>query len=249
MPGDIELLEAEIDTLWARDARGRLVRREPGGRAAPHLAVAIAPDGKTIVAVGAAVPNALALAVREAAAAVPPARAGGVPAAVGRCREILEGPLGALVLTSGPSYVVPGGTAFASRATVHRSDDAGAGAFHFSAPAEANWSAEEWRLLLAGALGPWAIATVGGEVAAICHSARLAPRGAEAGVWTHPRYRGQGHAAAVTAAWASLIAPSGRYAFYSTAAENLSSQRVAARLKLRPIGWIWQLATGASDAP
>jgi hypothetical protein len=36
----------------------------------------------------------------------------------------------------------------------------------------------------------------------------------------------------------------GRVLFYSTDAQNLSSQRVAARLGLRPIGWTWNLATG-----
>ena len=46
----------------------------------------------------------------------------------------------------------------------------------------------------------------------------------------------------LTAAWAALTRPSGRHLFYSTSGENVSSQRVAARLGLRPIGWLWQLA-------
>jgi predicted GNAT family acetyltransferase len=80
-----------------------------------------------------------------------------------------------------------------------------------------------------------------GEVVSICHCARLSDRGAEAGVWTDAKYRGRGLAAAVTAAWASLLAGSGRTLFYSTSAENVSSQRVAARLGLREIGWMWKV--------
>ena len=88
-------------------------------------------------------------------------------------------------------------------------------------------------MLLAGVLGPWAIGSIDGRVVSICHCARLAARGAEAGVWTDPGFRGQGHAAAVVAAWASLLAPTGRHLFDSTFSENWSSQRVAARLGLR----------------
>lgn len=110
-------------------------------------------------------------------------------------------------------------------------------------PPRANWSGEEWNALVDGALGPWAMVTGDAQVIAICHSARLTERGAEAGVWTDPDHRGQGHAAAVTAAWASLLAGSGRALFYSTSSTNTSSQRVAARLNLRPIGWTWRLAS------
>ncbi|TME31877.1 MAG: GNAT family N-acetyltransferase [Chloroflexi bacterium] len=78
-------------------------------------------------------------------------------------------------------------------------------------------------------------------VVSICHTPAVSERGAEAGVWTRPEFRGQGYAVAVTAAWATLARPSGRHLFYSTAGANVSSQRVAARLGLRPLGWLWQL--------
>ena len=71
-------------------------------------------------------------------------------------------------------------------------------------------------------------------------------RGAEAGTWTDPDFQRRGYAAAVTAAWASLFAPTGRQLFYSTSADNRSSQRVAERLGLHPIGWLWKIAPGAS---
>jgi hypothetical protein len=37
--------------------------------------------------------------------------------------------------------------------------------------------------------------------------------------------------------------PAGRHLFYSTDAHNVSSQRVAERLRLRLIGWTWRIAT------
>jgi RimJ/RimL family protein N-acetyltransferase len=80
-------------------------------------------------------------------------------------------------------------------------------------------------------------------VTSICHTpGPLAARAAECGVWTRPECRGHGHAAATAAAWAEILRPSGRTLFYSTDADNRSSQRVASRLGLRPIGWTWRLA-------
>lgn len=104
-----------------------------------------------------------------------------------------------------------------------------------------NWTQDEWRQLLDGSLGPWASVVRGDRVVSLCHTAKLADRGAEAGTWTDPDCRGRGYAAAATAAWASLFAPGGRYLFYSTSADNRSSQRVAERLGLPLIGWIWRL--------
>jgi predicted GNAT family acetyltransferase len=85
------------------------------------------------------------------------------------------------------------------------------------------------------------MAAVDDQVISLCHSARLTEVAAEAGVWTDPRHRGHGLAAATTAAWASLLAPTGRQLFYSTSADNRSSQQVTARLGLRCIGWTWQV--------
>ncbi|WP_066951337.1 GNAT family N-acetyltransferase [Microtetraspora fusca] len=65
--------------------------------------------------------------------------------------------------------------------------------------------------------------------------------GAEAGTWTDPAFRGRGYAAATTAAWAGLLSADCPHLFYSTSADNLSSQRVAGRLGLRAIGRLWKL--------
>lgn len=245
MATDLELLEIEIETLWASDHRGRLVSsRESIVRPAPHLVIAVSNDGQ-IATIGSEVPDGLAVELQAAVAGESPSPPATPPASIARCEQLLKNAVGLVELSAGPSYVIPLATAFESPAVIVHSDDENTDALRDQAAKRAGWSAEEWNLLLDGSYGPWAVATIGGRVIAICHTARLADRGAEAGVWTDPEFRGQGHGAAVTAAWASLLAPSGRHLFYSTSADNLSSQRVAARLNLHPIGWMWKL----SDPP
>ena len=79
------------------------------------------------------------------------------------------------------------------------------------------------------------------SVVSICHTPVANARAAEAGTWTRAEFRGRGLAAACTAEWARLLRPSGRLLFYSTSRSNRSSQRVAARLRLRRLGCLWQL--------
>jgi hypothetical protein len=46
MISDLELLDVEIDTLWLKDERNRLVEeRRPNGLAAPHLVIAVSNAG------------------------------------------------------------------------------------------------------------------------------------------------------------------------------------------------------------
>jgi RimJ/RimL family protein N-acetyltransferase len=259
VPTDQELLKIEIETLWATDPRGRLVvDKGPGwqGRKAPHLVIAVSNDGK-VAAIGSEVSDDLAVGLLAAVAEGPPSPPATPPASIARCEQLLSDSLGPVELSANPAYVIAADTAFKSTAEIFRSDGNTAEALHTRVPQRAGWSlAEElrtrvpqrawslddWQLLLDGSFGPWAAAIITGQVIAFGHTARLTDRGAEVGVWTDPEFRGQGHAAAVTAAWASLLATTGRHLFYSTSADNLSSQRVTSRLGLRPIGWRWQLS-------
>jgi RimJ/RimL family protein N-acetyltransferase len=138
---------------------------------------------------------------------------------------------------SGLAYLVEPGTRFASDARILVSN-----APELRGANPGNWEPLEWDELLDGKLGPWAIAIERGAAVSIAHTCRiLTPRSAECGVWTHPDTRGRGLAAAVTAAWAALLHPTGRHVFYSTSAENVSSQRVAQRLGLRLLGRTWHV--------
>jgi RimJ/RimL family protein N-acetyltransferase len=241
MTSDLELLALEIETQWTADERGRMLHtRELNSRPAPLMVVA-ASGQEHVVAFGREVPDGLVTELEAAmAGAFAPETA--VPEPLTRCAEILEREVGPVAVSSGPSYVIPPGTAFPSDVPIVRSSDKDAEDLRNLSPLRGGWSDGEWKLLIDGALGPWAMAISDSEIVSICHCARLSERGAEAGVWTDADHRGRGYAAAVTAAWASLLEASGRTLFYSTSAKNVSSQRVAARLGLRPIGWLWNAA-------
>jgi len=75
-----------------------------------------------------------------------------------------------------------------------------------------------------------------GVAVAICNSARLTNRVAEADVETLEGYRGRGYAPVVVAAWAQAIRATGRTPLYSTSWDNLASQAVARKLGLIQYG-------------
>ncbi len=144
-----------------------------------------------------------------------------------------------LDVSGGPSYLIES-TPAPYGGTILTSDRAVPDALHAARP-ERWWEPREWSDLLAGKLGPWAIAFEAERVSALCHTPRGRDSAAEAGVWTHPDDRRRGLASAVTAAWAAVARSRYDVLFYSTSADNVGSQGVARRLGLRPLGWIWQL--------
>ena len=83
---------------------------------------------------------------------------------------------------------------------------------------------------------PWCVALEGRDIASIAFGGRIGRLGAEVGVYTFPGFRGRGMGAAVTAAWSSMASLRGRALFYSALETNVSSQRVASRLRLRQLG-------------
>jgi RimJ/RimL family protein N-acetyltransferase len=204
------------------------------------ILIAAARDGSALFA-GSDVPDALMPALLGAMDSSSRAAALDIePPALGVCREILQRPGVSLMVENGPTFLIAGSYRATESMHILRSDASGGGELRCLNPG--NWEPDEWDDLLDGVLGPWAIAVADGVVASICHTpAPMTAQAAECGVWTHPGYRGQGYAAAVTATWADILRPSARSLFYSTDAENRSSRRVAERLNLRLIGWAWRL--------
>lgn len=75
-----------------------------------------------------------------------------------------------------------------------------------------------------------------GDAVSLCCSAAVSHQAHEAGVETHPDFRGRGYAGKVTAAWARLVSCEGSYPLYSTSWENAASQAVAEKLQLVQYG-------------
>jgi Acetyltransferase (GNAT) domain len=229
MLSDLELLQNEMDLLWG-----------PNG---PDLVIACARDGQRWARVTKDVPEeAASRIVAEVACADVPAELSAPPPRLERWRTLLEDALGAaigLAPGSGPSYLIHDDVVFPTGVPLIRSDALNLTDVRGANPG--NWGTDEWRDLLGGRLGAWVMAVHEDRVISICHTPVANEGAAEAGVWTHPDFRGHGHAAAATAAWTALMRPTGRLLFYSTSHTNHSSQAVASRLHLRPIGYLWQL--------
>jgi len=228
---DLDLLRIELGVVWQLDSRRRI-------SGPPELVVAAAADGLAAV-VSHDIPDSVVESLLELIGQAIPSDPTRPPAVIYRCRELLSEP--ELTVTGGPSYVLPESIVRADDIDVLTSDSPVAPRVQGLRPA--NWQPGEWaELVLGGAGAPWAMVVERDRVVSICHTPRRSPVGAEAGTWTDPAYRGRGYAAATTAAWAELLTSECPYLFYSTSADNQSSQRVAERLGLHCIGWLWKLS-------
>ena len=229
---DLELLG--IQARMGLDERGRIAGQW-------GVTIAAAREGQLLF-LGSELPPQLADEIHAAFAVAPRGADPSVaPPALAMCERLLNNADGPLHGTWELCYVFSGLTRCTSTADLTLSTSQQREMVREGNPG--NWLAAEWDELVDGKLGPWAMATIGGRVISICHTPRkMTDDAAECGVWTDHDFRGQGHAAAVTAAWASILKPTGRHLFYSADAANRSSQRVAARLSLRLIGSTWSLA-------
>lgn len=89
-----------------------------------------------------------------------------------------------------------------------------------------------WLLAELAECQPCAGALEDGAVRAICFAARRGPHAVEAGVETAPGFRRRGLATRAVAAWANAVAEAGLAPLYSTEWRNRASLGVAARLGL-----------------
>jgi RimJ/RimL family protein N-acetyltransferase len=80
------------------------------------------------------------------------------------------------------------------------------------------------------------------RVVSICRSVRITPEAHEAGVETLPDFRGIGYAGDVVNEWARRVQASGAVPLYSTSWENVASQAVARKLRLKFYGTDFHIA-------
>lgn len=83
---------------------------------------------------------------------------------------------------------------------------------------------------------PMAASLQDGRAVSVCCSVRVSHPAHEAGVETHPDFRGRGHGARAVAEWAKAVREVGRVPLYSTSWENTASRALAARLRLAQFG-------------
>ncbi len=212
---------------------------------APHVVVASAPRGRTL-SLGAALPDEVA---DELAGLLGPAIGPEVevadtaapPPSAERCTELVTGARGPVTTVGAVCFLIErelDDLPVDTGAIICTSEMAGAGELR---PQLSEREVDEAR-------GPWATVVIDGAVVSVCCTARSFEGGAEAGTWTSPAFRGRGFAAAATVAWSRMVGPTTRFLFYSTGASNTSSQGVAARLGLQPLGRMWKLVPTADTS-
>jgi hypothetical protein len=243
---DLRLLRVDIDTMFVMSASGRIEREnDPDRSPGPRLFFAGCPFGN-IARVRYDVDDRVAQSVLDLVAKAPPWRDPDVlPGCVEKIVELLAGGQPAETVVAHLIYKLPNGLRHEHPAPIVRGDSpegrqmlgrlADRGMPDYMVDAGFKDPRDFWE--------PWSVALDGAEIASIAFAARLSAIGAEVGVYTFPKYRGRGFAAAVTASWASLDSLNQRALFYSTARSNRSSQRVAARLGLRRIGSSFRIAS------
>ncbi|MEM6991749.1 MAG: GNAT family N-acetyltransferase [Myxococcota bacterium] len=231
----IGLLELEADLVCTPDGDGQSVGVLCTGTA-------------QALRIGSAVPSEIASALSAIAEPSPaPLDAHQPPPLLRACERVLTAAGWEVAPSVSLVYVIEPG-AFASDIDTIGSDRSPPAQLRAANPG--NWDPVEWEELLDGSLGPWTVVMHDGRVVSLCHTPVASHRrAAECGVWTDPAFRGRGYASATTAAWAALLRAPGRALFYSTGADNRSSQRVAERLGLRLVGHRWTLRRPDAPSP
>lgn len=235
---DLRLLQVDIDTCFVMAASGRIERlNDPDRSPAPRAFLTGCPFGN-IACVRYDVDERVARRVVEAAAKEPPWRDPDVtPGCVGEIVELLSGDKPAEAAQY-LIYKLPNGLGYDHPAAIVRGDSAEGRTMlaRFAERGMPDYMRDAGFKGVGDLWEPWCVALDRTQVASMAFAARLGKMGAEVGVYTFAKYRGQGLAAAVTAAWSSMPSLNNRELFYSTHITNRSSQRVAARLGLRLIG-------------
>ena len=236
---DLGLLHVDVETRFVMSGSERIEREnDPDRSTGPRLFFAGCAQGN-IARVRHDVEDQIALKLLAIAADEPPWRDADVlPQCLGKVIEVLSAERPVATVAPGVIYRLPNQLKYEHSATIVRGDSvegekmlarfADRGLPQSMLDAGFKGVGDFWK--------PWCVAVERDEIASIAFAARIGGVGAEIGVYTFPRFRARGFAAAVTASWSSIPCLDGRALFYSTARSNRSSQRVSARLGLRMIG-------------
>jgi RimJ/RimL family protein N-acetyltransferase len=220
-----DLMRLHIETLFTLDVAGRLVAStEASGAPAPRFFFGRSADGDLC-----RVRHDTAPALAEELASLCAAAGGAAPhddpidAEPFIARLAADQPV--LSTWAGPAFRFPGRLPSAPNTVRVRSANAAV-----LEPCLASWLDDVAQDV------PMYAALVDGAAVALCASVRITRRAHEAGVETHPDFRGRGYAARAVAAWARSVRESHRVPLYSTAWTNTASRALARRLNLIQYG-------------
>lgn len=224
--GARELMAMHIDALFTHDAQGRMVRvNEPNGKSAPRFFLGRTPEGnlwRVRHDLGADV-------VRELEDACRGERTDDAllrpPYGTTRYEEILARDAALERVEAGPAFAFPEALDAAPEAVLVTKEN-----IDILEPFMTPWIGD------VGLCDPFLAILHDGQAVSVCGSVRISDRGYEAGVDTHPEFRGRGFAPRVVSAWARAVRAIDRVPLYSTSWNNTPSRAVAAKLGLMRFG-------------
>lgn len=220
-----EWMQLHVETLFTRDAHGDLLRvNEEGGKAAPRFLLGHTRDGNACW-FGPDLDDELRYRLTNHPAVLAPVSNEGPNPRQDELVELLAEYDAVERCWSGPTYRFPDSMPSPSGCVLVTVDNASVLAPRF----------HEW-LGDVGECEPFAVALYGDSAASICVSVRISDRAHEAGVETHPDYRGLGLASRAAAFWAAAVRAGGSEPLYSTSWSNQASQGVARSLGLIRFG-------------
>jgi hypothetical protein len=223
---DHDLMEIRADTLWTYDARRRMLRsRSPDNLPAPRLFFGRTRGGH-VLRFGEPVPASLVNEVTAIVGRQPAVNALPMPPSLlAELRETLSAQAPVTAEGGGPAYRFPDEIVVSPDVVEVTVDNLDLVRQTFP-----------WLYQNLAGWGRCFAAVQGGAAVSICFSSRIGVQAMEAGLFTLPEFRGQGHAVAVTAAWGAAVRDAGRDPVYSTGWDNLASQAVARRVGLTMFG-------------
>lgn len=218
-------MRLHVETLFTRDAEGRLLRvNEPGGKVAPRFLLGHTVEGNQCW-FGPTLDPATRARLEAHPAVHQIQRMTGPNEHEAELLEIIAAGAPVEAHWSGPTYRFPESIPSPPECILVTEDNASV-----LEPRFTDWLAD------VGECEPFAAALHEGQAAAICVSVRITDSAHEAGVETFVDLRGRGLARRATAFWAAALRASGRLPLYSTSWDNQASQGVARSLGLIPFG-------------
>jgi len=222
---ELDFMRLHLETLFVRDAAGRLVSHNaPLHHPAPRFVFGRTARGnvwafRNDLSEG-LVRELEALATREAAflESAPSDPWAPYLTVIGRAAEISR-------TWTGPAFRFPDNLPECRGTVLVNTENA-----HVLSP-----FLEDWTQDAAGPSPLFADLDHGHAVSACC-GVRITSRAEEAGVATHADFRGRGHGARVVTAWAGMLRSQERTPLYSTSWVNQSSRRLASRIGLLQYG-------------